>query len=87
MKRHLLTLTMAVLFGSLTSVAQTSTTEVLLETTEGDNNLFISTYTLFLGFSDLVNSIEYTKGLAFTSYSLAKKKSYKSSFINTITIK
>ena len=42
MKRHLLTLTMAVLFGSLTSVAQTSTTEVLLETTEG--NIRIALY-------------------------------------------
>ena len=42
MNRHLLTLTMAVLFGSLTSVAQTSTTEVLLETTEG--NIRIALY-------------------------------------------
>ena len=42
MNRHLLTLTMAVLFGSLISVAQTSTTEVLLETTEG--NIRIALY-------------------------------------------
>jgi len=42
MNRHLLTLTMAVLFGSLVSVAQTSTTEVLLETTEG--NIRIALY-------------------------------------------
>ena len=42
MKRHLLTLTMAVLFGSLISVAQTSTTEVLFETTEG--NIRIALY-------------------------------------------
>ena len=42
MNRHLLTLTMAILFGSLTSVAQTSTTEVLLETTEG--NIRIALY-------------------------------------------
>lgn len=42
MNRYLLTLTMAVLFGSLTSVAQTSTTEVLLETTEG--NIRIALY-------------------------------------------
>ena len=42
MKRQLLTLTMAVVFGSLTSVAQTSTTEVLLETTEG--NIRIALY-------------------------------------------
>ena len=42
MNRHLLILTMAVLFGSLTSVAQTSTTEVLLETTEG--NIRIALY-------------------------------------------
>ena len=42
MYRHLLTLTMAVLFGSLISVAQTSTTEVLFETTEG--NIRIALY-------------------------------------------
>ena len=42
MNRYLLTLTMAVLFGSLISVAQTSTTEVLLETTEG--NIRIALY-------------------------------------------
>ena len=42
MNRHLLTLTMAVLFGSLISVAQTSTTEVLFETTEG--NIRIALY-------------------------------------------
>ena len=42
MKRQLLTLTMAVVLGSLTSVAQTSTTEVLLETTEG--NIRIALY-------------------------------------------
>ena len=42
MNRYLLTLTMAVLFGSLVSVAQTSTTEVLLETTEG--NIRIALY-------------------------------------------
>ena len=42
MKRHLLTLTMAVLFGSLIAVAQTSTTEVLFETTEG--NIRIALY-------------------------------------------
>ena len=42
MNRHLLTLTMAVLFGSLIAVAQTSTTEVLLETTEG--NIRIALY-------------------------------------------
>ncbi|MBR2114896.1 MAG: peptidylprolyl isomerase [Prevotella sp.] len=42
MNKHLLTLTMAVLFGSLVSVAQTSTTEVLLETTEG--NIRIALY-------------------------------------------
>ena len=42
MKRQLLTLTMAVVFGSLISVAQTFTTEVLLETTEG--NIRIALY-------------------------------------------
>ena len=42
MNRYLLTLTMAVLFGSLIAVAQTSTTEVLLETTEG--NIRIALY-------------------------------------------
>ena len=42
MNRYLLTLTMAVLFGSLISVAQTSTTEVLFETTEG--NIRIALY-------------------------------------------
>ena len=42
MNRYLLTLTMAVLFGSLISVAQTSTTEVLFETTEG--NIHIALY-------------------------------------------
>lgn len=42
MNRHLLTLTMAVLFGSLIAVAQTSTTEVLFETTEG--NIRIALY-------------------------------------------
>ena len=42
MNRHLLPLMIAVLFGSLTSVAQTSTTEVLLETTEG--NIRIALY-------------------------------------------
>ena len=42
MNRYLLTLTMTVLFGSLVSVAQTSTTEVLLETTEG--NIRIALY-------------------------------------------
>ena len=36
MNRHLLSMIVAVLFGSLTSVAQTSTTEVLFETTEGN---------------------------------------------------
>ena len=36
MNRHLLSTIVAVLFGSLTSVAQTSTTEVLFETTEGN---------------------------------------------------
>ena len=42
MNRYLLTLTTAVLFGSLISVAQTSTTEVLFETTEG--NIRIALY-------------------------------------------
>ena len=42
MKRQLLTLTIAVVFGSLISVAQTFTTEVLLETTEG--NIRIALY-------------------------------------------
>ena len=42
MNRYLLTLTMAVLSGSLISVAQTSTTEVLFETTEG--NIRIALY-------------------------------------------
>ena len=42
MNRQILTLMMAVLFGSFTSVAQTSTTEVLLETTEG--NIRIALY-------------------------------------------
>lgn len=42
MNRYLLTLTMAGLFGSLISVAQTSTTEVLFETTEG--NIRIALY-------------------------------------------
>ena len=42
MNRYLLTLTMAVLFGSLIAVAQTSTTEVLFETTEG--NIRIALY-------------------------------------------
>ena len=42
MNRYLLTLTMDVLFGSLISVAQTSTTEVLFETTEG--NIRIALY-------------------------------------------
>ncbi len=42
MNRYLLTLTMAVLIGSLISVAQTSTTEVLFETTEG--NIRIALY-------------------------------------------
>lgn len=42
MNRYFLTLTMAVLFGSLISVAQTSTTEVLFETTEG--NIRIALY-------------------------------------------
>ena len=42
MNRQLLSLTLAVLLGSLTSVAQTSTTEVLLETTEG--NIRIALY-------------------------------------------
>ena len=42
MNRQLLSFVIAVLFGSLTSVAQTSTTEVLLETTEG--NIRIALY-------------------------------------------
>ena len=42
MNRHLLSILIAVLFGSLTSVAQTSTTEVLFETTEG--NIRIALY-------------------------------------------
>ena len=42
MNRHLLSLIVAVLLGSLNSVAQTSTTEVLLETTEG--NIRIALY-------------------------------------------
>ena len=42
MNRRILTLMIAVLLGSLTSVAQTSTAEVLLETTEG--NIRIALY-------------------------------------------
>ena len=42
MNRHLLSILIAVLFGTLTSVAQTSTTEVLFETTEG--NIRIALY-------------------------------------------
>jgi peptidyl-prolyl cis-trans isomerase B (cyclophilin B) len=42
MNRHFLSLIVAVLFGSLNSVAQTSSTEVLLETTEG--NIRIALY-------------------------------------------
>ena len=42
MNRQLLSIIVAVLFGSLTAAAQTSTTEVLLETTEG--NIRIALY-------------------------------------------
>ncbi len=42
MNRHLLSIIVAVLFGSFTSVAQTSTIEVLFETTEG--NIRIALY-------------------------------------------
>ena len=42
MNRHILTLMIAVSLGSVTSVAQTSTAEVLLETTEG--NIRIALY-------------------------------------------